>query len=123
MEYQDDQWEARSLLGGSDHQYCCKQSVNRAPLMAFWSCCVVVVRFVNQFRMRKDLLLSAAPLVYQENYYLLEYARCSATQSFHPQNFTRSQRTAQHLEIRHKAPHAPRLLSQKGRTIVKKQKT
>jgi hypothetical protein len=29
--------------------------------MAYWSYCFVVVWFVNQFRMRKDLLLSAAP--------------------------------------------------------------
>jgi hypothetical protein len=35
--------------------------VTRAPLTAYWSYCFVVVWFVNQFGMRKDLLLIAAP--------------------------------------------------------------
>jgi len=53
--------ETKSLLGSADPQCRCKQSVTRAPLMAYWSYCFVVIWFVNQFRMRKDLLLTAAP--------------------------------------------------------------
>ena len=53
--------ETKSLLGSADPQCRCEQSVTRSPLMAYWSYCFVVVWFVNQFRMRKDLLLIAAP--------------------------------------------------------------
>jgi len=53
--------ETKSLLGSADPQCRCEPSVTRAPLMAYWSYCLVVVWFANQFRMRKDLLLTAAP--------------------------------------------------------------
>ena len=51
-----------SLLGQRRSAQCrCEQSVTRSPLMAYWSYCFVVVWFVNQFRMGKDLFLIAAP--------------------------------------------------------------
>ena len=53
--------EAKSLLGSADPQCRCEKSVSRAPLMAYWSYCLVVVWFVDQFRMGKDLLLPSAP--------------------------------------------------------------
>jgi len=53
--------ETKSLLGSADPQCRCAKSVTRAPLMAYWSHCLVVVWFVTQFRKRKDLLLPSAP--------------------------------------------------------------
>jgi hypothetical protein len=53
--------ETKGLLGSADPQCRCKESVTRAPLMAYWSYCLVVVWFVDQFRMGKDLLLRPAP--------------------------------------------------------------
>jgi hypothetical protein len=53
--------ETKSLLGSADPQCRSEQSVTRAPLMAYWSYCFVVVWFVNQFRMGKDLMLKSAP--------------------------------------------------------------
>ena len=53
--------ETKSLLGSADPQCRCEKSVTRAPLMAYWSYCFVVVWFVNQFHARKDLLLPSAP--------------------------------------------------------------
>lgn len=53
--------EAKSLLGSADPQCRSEKSVTRAPLMAYWSYCLVVVWFVDQFRMGKDLLLPTAP--------------------------------------------------------------
>ncbi|MFH0958933.1 MAG: hypothetical protein V1897_09550, partial [Pseudomonadota bacterium] len=50
--------ETKSLLGSADPH---EQSVTRALLVAYWSYCFMVVWFVNQFRMRKGLLLIAAP--------------------------------------------------------------
>lgn len=53
--------ETKSLLGSADPQCRCKESVTRAPLMAYWSYCFVVVWFVDQFAQGKDLLLPTAP--------------------------------------------------------------
>jgi hypothetical protein len=53
--------ETKSLLGSADPQCRCETSVTRAPLMAYWSYCLVVVWFVNQFHKGKDLLLPSAP--------------------------------------------------------------
>ena len=53
--------ETKSLLGSADPQCRSEQSVTRAPLMAYWSYCFVVVWFVNQFRMGKELMLKSAP--------------------------------------------------------------
>jgi len=53
--------ETKSLLGSADPQCRSEKSVTRAPLMAYWSYCLVVVWFVDQFRMGKDLLLPTAP--------------------------------------------------------------
>jgi hypothetical protein len=53
--------ETKSLLGSADPQCRCEKSVTRAPLMAYWSYCLVVVWFVNQFHKGKDLLLPSAP--------------------------------------------------------------
>jgi hypothetical protein len=53
--------ETKSLLGSADPQCRCEKSVTRAPLMAYWSYCFVVVWFVNQFHEGKDLLVPSAP--------------------------------------------------------------
>lgn len=53
--------ETKSLLGSADAQCRLETSVTRAPLMAYWSYCFVVVWFVDQFRMGKDLLIPSAP--------------------------------------------------------------
>jgi hypothetical protein len=53
--------ETKSLLGSADPQCRCEKSVSRAPLMAYWSYCLVVVWFVGQFRMGKDLMIRTAP--------------------------------------------------------------
>jgi len=53
--------ETKSLLGSADPQCRSRKSVTRAPLMAYWTYCLVVVWFVDQFRMGKDLLVQAAP--------------------------------------------------------------
>jgi len=47
--------DTKDLLGSADPQCRCKESVARAPLMPYWSYCFVVVWFVSQFRMGKDL--------------------------------------------------------------------
>jgi len=53
--------ETKSLLGSADPQCRCEKSVTRTPLMAYWSYCLVVVWFVDQFRMGKDLMVRTAP--------------------------------------------------------------
>jgi len=53
--------ETKSLLGSADPQCRSEKSVSRAPLMAYWSYCFVVVWFVDQFRAGKDLLIRTAP--------------------------------------------------------------
>ena len=58
--------ETKSLLGSADPQCRCETSVTRAPLMAYWSYCFVVVWFVNQFRMGKDLA-PHCPLVFKRH--------------------------------------------------------
>src|SRR5208283_4188491 len=53
--------ETKGLLGSADPQCHCEKSVTRAPLMAYWSYCFVVIWFVNQFRTGKDLLIRTPP--------------------------------------------------------------
>jgi hypothetical protein len=53
--------ETKSLLGSADPQCRCETSVTRAPLMAYWSYCFVVVWFVDQFHTGKDLMIRTAP--------------------------------------------------------------
>ncbi|MFZ5535552.1 MAG: transposase, partial [Patescibacteria group bacterium] len=53
--------ETKSLLGSADPQCRSEKSVSRSPLMAYWSYCLVVVWFVDQFRMGKDLMIRTAP--------------------------------------------------------------
>jgi hypothetical protein len=53
--------ETKSLLGSADPQCRCETSVTRAPLLAYWSYCFVVMWFVTQFRTGMDLLLDRAP--------------------------------------------------------------
>ena len=53
--------ETKSLLGSADPQCRCEKSVTRAPLMAYWTYCFVVVWFVNQFSKGKDLVIPTAP--------------------------------------------------------------
>jgi hypothetical protein len=53
--------EVKQLLGSADPQCRCEKSVTRAPLMAYWSYCLVVVWFVAQFRNGRDFLFQRAP--------------------------------------------------------------
>jgi hypothetical protein len=53
--------ETKGQLGSADAQCRSKESVSRAPLMAYWSYCFVVVWFVIQYRRGKDLLLRPPP--------------------------------------------------------------
>jgi hypothetical protein len=53
--------ETKSLLGSADAQCRLEASVTRAPLMAYWSYCLVVLWFVDQWRKGKDLLIYSAP--------------------------------------------------------------
>jgi len=53
--------ETKHLLGSADPQCRCENSVSRAPLMAYWSYCLVVLWFVGQFRAGKDFLFCRAP--------------------------------------------------------------
>jgi hypothetical protein len=59
--------ETKSILGSADPQCRSRQSVTRAPLMAYWSYCFVVVWFVNQFRMGKDIFVRSAPWYIKKN--------------------------------------------------------
>jgi hypothetical protein len=59
--------ETKSLLGSADPQCRCRESVTRAPLMAYWSYCFVVVWFVDQFHRGRNLLLCTAPWYSKRN--------------------------------------------------------
>lgn len=59
--------ETKSLLGSADPQCRCEKSVSRAPLMAYWSYCLVVVWFVDQFRTGKDLMIRTAPWYFKRH--------------------------------------------------------
>ena len=53
--------ETKGLLGSADPQCRTEKAVTRTPLMAYWSYSLLVVWFVSQFRMGKDLLVPRAP--------------------------------------------------------------
>jgi hypothetical protein len=53
--------ETKHLLGSADPQCRCENSVSRAPLMAYWSYCLVVLWFVGQFTKGKDFLFPRTP--------------------------------------------------------------
>jgi DDE superfamily endonuclease len=53
--------ETKSLLGSADAQCRLETSVTRAPLVAYWSYCLVVLWFVDQWHKGKELLLHTAP--------------------------------------------------------------
>jgi hypothetical protein len=53
--------ETKGLLGSADPQCRTEKSVTRTPLMAYWSYSLLVVWFVGQFRMGKNLLIPRAP--------------------------------------------------------------
>jgi hypothetical protein len=59
--------ETKHLLGSADPQCRCENSVSRAPLMAYWSYCIVVVWFVGQFQKGKDFLFRRAPWYPKKN--------------------------------------------------------
>jgi len=59
--------ETKHLLGSADPQCRCENSVSRAPLMAYWSYCLVVVWFVDQFRKGKEFLLRRVPWYSKKN--------------------------------------------------------
>lgn len=48
--------ETKGLLGSVDPRSRIEKSVTRTPLMAYWSYSLLMVWFVSQFRMGKDLL-------------------------------------------------------------------
>ena len=53
--------ETKGLLGSADPQCRTEKAVTRTPLMAYWSYSLLVVWFVGQFRMGKNLLIQRAP--------------------------------------------------------------
>jgi hypothetical protein len=53
--------ETKSLLGAADPQCRKESSVKRAPMMAYWSYSLIVIWFVGQIRLGKDLLIQRAP--------------------------------------------------------------
>jgi hypothetical protein len=59
--------ETKHLLGSADPQCRCENSVSRAPLMAYWSYCLVVLWFVNQFKKGKDFLFRRVPWYPKKN--------------------------------------------------------
>jgi len=59
--------ETKSLLGSADAQCRLETSVTRAPLMAYWSYCFVVLWFVRQFRMGTNLLIPRVPWYSKRN--------------------------------------------------------
>jgi len=59
--------EVKQLLGSADPQCRCEKSVTRAPLMAYWSYCLVVVWFVTQFRNGKDFPFQKVPWYQKTN--------------------------------------------------------
>jgi hypothetical protein len=59
--------ETKHLLGSADPQCRCKNSVSRAPLMAYWSYCLVVVWFADQFHKGKDFLFRRVPWYHKKN--------------------------------------------------------
>lgn len=59
--------ETKHLLGSADPQCRCENSVSRAPLMAYWSYCLVVLWFVDQVRKGKEFLLTRAPWYPKKN--------------------------------------------------------
>lgn len=53
--------ETKTLLGSADPQCRHEKSVARAPMTAYWSYSLVVLWFVSQLRMGKDLFVRTAP--------------------------------------------------------------
>jgi hypothetical protein len=53
--------ETKQLLGSADPQCRCENSVTRAPLLAYWTYCLVAVWFVQQFRSGKDFIFQKVP--------------------------------------------------------------
>ena len=53
--------ETKHLLGSADPQCRCENSVTRAPLLAYWSYCLIVLWFADQFGKGKDFLFARAP--------------------------------------------------------------
>jgi hypothetical protein len=53
--------ETKHLLGSADPQCRCESSVTRAPLLAYWSYCLIVLWFADQFGKGKDFLFARAP--------------------------------------------------------------
>ena len=59
--------EVKQILGSADPQCRCEKSVMRAPLMAYWSYCLVVVWFYAQFRSGKYFLFQKVPWYQKKN--------------------------------------------------------
>ena len=59
--------EIKHLLGSADPQCRCEKSVSRAPLMAYWSYCLVVLWFVDQLKKGKDFHFRRAPWYPKKN--------------------------------------------------------
>jgi hypothetical protein len=59
--------ETKQLLGSADPQCRCEKSVSRASLMAYWSYCLVILWFAEQFQRGKDFLFQRAPWYPKKN--------------------------------------------------------
>ena len=58
--------ETKNLLGSADPQCRLETSVTRAPMIAYWSYSLLVVWFVTQFRMGKDLFIQRTPWYFRK---------------------------------------------------------
>ncbi|MEI9476831.1 MAG: hypothetical protein WCO26_09670 [Deltaproteobacteria bacterium] len=58
--------ETKSLSGSADPQCRSEKFVTRTPLIAYWSYSLLVVWFVNQFRMGKDLFIQKTPWYFRK---------------------------------------------------------
>lgn len=76
--------ETKSLLGSSDSQYRSETSVSRTPLIAYWCYSLLVVWFVNQFQLGKDLLLPRAPWYIKKKNITLSDMLAAARRSHFP---------------------------------------
>lgn len=89
--------ETKGLLGSSDSQCRPEKSVTRTPLMAYWSYCLLVVWFVKQFRMGKDLLTPRPPWYLKKKNITFSDMLAAARRSHFTQRVSRDHRKHQNL--------------------------
>ena len=81
--------ETKSLLGSADSQCRVEKSVTRAPMIAYWTYWLVIVWFVTQFRLGKDLLLQRAPWYFRKKNITFSDMLATARRSHFDQRISR----------------------------------